>query len=157
MTCSVMQRQIKMQVYHRRYYTCSPVCSGLSVSPPPFPATAAAPSDTKQQLPDESRNSHRQTAEGSLRPGGHTHHCDNATGHFPLLTKGHLLLTSLQRSLSTTQLHSVGTFQRKSSHLSGLNFGSFVPVLSPPLLRPCWMANPPSRLSGLPPITVYSI
>lgn len=108
MTCSMMQRQIKMQVYHRRYQTCSPVSSGLSLPlpPPPFPPTVVVPSDARQLLTGEFRNSYRQIAAGSLKPGEHTHTTvTNATGHchFSLFTKGHLLVTRLQRSLSTSR------------------------------------------------------
>lgn len=83
-----MQRQIKMQVYHRRYSTCSAAWSSLSLPLPPFPTTAAAPwdhpSDAKQLLPSEFRNSHRQlgaaSGQGST-PSAVTNGTDTATFH----------------------------------------------------------------------------
>lgn len=161
MTCSVMQRQIKMQVYHRRYSTCSAAWSSLSLPLPPFPTTAVAPwdhpSDAKQLLPSEFRNSHRQlgaaSGQGST-PSAVTDGTDTAPFHCsPRATGCHQAAKVPVHQHRCTGLY----FQRKSPHLSGFNLRSFPPVLSPTLLRSCWVADLPSSFSGLPPIPAYFI
>lgn len=111
-----------MQVYHRRHYTCLPIWSDLSLPllPLPFPPTALAPwdhpSDAKQLLTDEFRNSHRLVAEGSLRPGEHTHHCDWCHWTLPLFTSDRGPFAGHQLAKVPAQLHRVVTFQMQSSH-----------------------------------------
>lgn len=108
MTCSVMQRQIKMQVYHRGYYTCSLfglLCILLRL---PFLPLQLHLGITLQMQSNYSQMSSETATEGLLRAasGQESTHTTvtNATGHchFSLLTKGHLLVTRLQRCLSTS-------------------------------------------------------
>lgn len=106
MTCSVVQRQIKMQVYHRRYYTCSLfglVCLFLCLLLPFLPQQLhlLMQSNYSQMSSDTATVGLLRAASGQRNT--HTT-VPNATGHchFSLLTKGHLLVTRLQRSLSTS-------------------------------------------------------
>lgn len=109
MTYSVMKRQIKMQVYHRRYYTCSAAWSSWSscLCLPFLPQqlhlgiTLRMQSNCSQVSSETATDRLLRAASGQ----GNTHSTvTNGTGHchFSLLTKGHLLVTRLQRSQSTS-------------------------------------------------------
>lgn len=144
-----------MQVYHRRHYTCLPIWSDLSLPllPLPFPPTAVAPwdhpSDAKQLLTDEFRNSHRLVAEGSLRAGEHTHHCDWCHWTLPLFT-------SDRGPFAGHQLAKIPVHQHSCTGL--LLFRCSLPIFAFPYLAEVLLdGRPPSSFSGFPPITVYFI